>query len=137
MKENNSNKKKILISGCSHKGIINIQNWFNPDVLIGGFHFMKLSVETKDVEELKTYSKILNDTKSITFDIAVFFTYKNRSDIVVENIFQLSLFIFSLTFFEKIRTTFGMNIIDLRQQLQNPRNIIFFCFLILLLRILK
>jgi 7,8-dihydropterin-6-yl-methyl-4-(beta-D-ribofuranosyl)aminobenzene 5'-phosphate synthase len=25
---------------------------------------MKLSVETKDVEELKTYSKILNDTKT-------------------------------------------------------------------------
>lgn len=67
IEENNSNKKKILISGCSHKGIINIQNWFNPDILIGGFHFMKLSVGTKDVEELKTYSKILNDTKTIFY----------------------------------------------------------------------
>ena len=67
IEENNSNKKKILISGCSHKGIINIQNWFNPDVLIGGFHFMKLSVGTKDVEELKNYSKILNDTKTIFY----------------------------------------------------------------------
>ena len=28
---------------------------------------MKLSVETKDVEELKTYSKILNDTKTIFY----------------------------------------------------------------------
>ena len=31
--------KKILVSGCSHKGILNIVEWFQPDVLIGGFHF--------------------------------------------------------------------------------------------------
>ncbi len=36
------NGKRVLISGCSHKGIINIQEWFKPDVLIGGFHFSKL-----------------------------------------------------------------------------------------------
>lgn len=34
------NGKKILISGCSHKGILNIMSWFSPDVLVGGFHFM-------------------------------------------------------------------------------------------------
>lgn len=34
--------KRVLISGCSHKGIRNIVEWFMPDVLIGGFHFMKL-----------------------------------------------------------------------------------------------
>lgn len=34
--------KKILISGCSHRGILNIVRWFEPDVLIGGFHLMKL-----------------------------------------------------------------------------------------------
>ncbi len=34
--------KTILISGCSHKGILNIANWFRPDVLVGGFHFSKL-----------------------------------------------------------------------------------------------
>ncbi len=34
--------KRILISGCSHKGILNIVHWFRPDVLIGGFHFMNL-----------------------------------------------------------------------------------------------
>lgn len=38
IKENN---KQVLISGCSHQGIINIMNWFTPDVLVGGFHFMK------------------------------------------------------------------------------------------------
>lgn len=34
--------KRILISGCSHKGILNIVDAFRPDILIGGFHFMKM-----------------------------------------------------------------------------------------------
>lgn len=34
--------KKYLVSGCSHRGIVNIVRWFEPDVLIGGFHLMKL-----------------------------------------------------------------------------------------------
>lgn len=37
--------KKILISGCSHKGILNIMETFHPDILIGGFHFMKITEE--------------------------------------------------------------------------------------------
>lgn len=36
------NGKRILFSGCSHKGILNIEKWFTPDVLIGGFHLKKL-----------------------------------------------------------------------------------------------
>lgn len=35
-------ERKILFSGCSHRGILNIVRWFEPDVLVGGFHFMKL-----------------------------------------------------------------------------------------------
>ncbi len=34
--------KRVLISGCSHKGILNITDWFSPDVLVGGFHFSKM-----------------------------------------------------------------------------------------------
>lgn len=34
-------ERRILISGCSHKGILNLAAWFKPDVLVGGFHFMK------------------------------------------------------------------------------------------------
>ena len=34
--------KKILLSGCSHKGIVNIAAYFQPDVLIGGFHLNKV-----------------------------------------------------------------------------------------------
>lgn len=50
------NGKKILISGCSHKGIIDITNWFMPDIIIGGFHFSKLPLD----EKLKSYAKILD-----------------------------------------------------------------------------
>lgn len=35
-------EKKVLFSGCSHRGILNIAEYFRPDVLVGGFHFMKL-----------------------------------------------------------------------------------------------
>lgn len=34
-------KKRCVISGCSHKGILNIVSYFQPDVLIGGFHLSK------------------------------------------------------------------------------------------------
>ena len=33
--------KRVLISGCSHKGVLNLLDWFRPDVLVGGFHLMK------------------------------------------------------------------------------------------------
>lgn len=42
------NKKRIVISGCSHKGILNIAAWLEPDVLIGGFHFVKLDPAGED-----------------------------------------------------------------------------------------
>lgn len=31
--------QRVLFSGCSHRGILNIMHRFAPDVLIGGFHF--------------------------------------------------------------------------------------------------
>ncbi|MEA4964643.1 MAG: MBL fold metallo-hydrolase [Oscillospiraceae bacterium] len=36
------NGRRVLLSGCSHKGVLNLVEWFSPDVLVGGFHFMKL-----------------------------------------------------------------------------------------------
>ena len=35
--------KRVLLSGCSHKGIDDIAAWFCPDVLVGGFHVSKLA----------------------------------------------------------------------------------------------
>lgn len=37
--------KRILFSGCSHRGILNIAAYFRPHVLIGGFHYMKCTPE--------------------------------------------------------------------------------------------
>jgi len=42
--------KRVLISGCSHRGILNIMDWFRPDVLVGGFHFMKLDPAGAELE---------------------------------------------------------------------------------------
>lgn len=42
--------KRILISGCSHRGVLNILDHFRPDVLIGGFHFMKMDPEGDELE---------------------------------------------------------------------------------------
>ena len=54
--------KKILISGCSHKGILNIVEWFKPDFLIGGFHFKSINIEeTLQKEELIKYAKKLSE----------------------------------------------------------------------------
>ena len=38
--------RRICVSGCSHRGILNIMDWFRPDVLIGGFHFVKLEPQS-------------------------------------------------------------------------------------------
>lgn len=37
--------KRVCVSGCSHKGIDNIVGWFSPDVLVGGFHLMRIKDE--------------------------------------------------------------------------------------------
>ena len=45
-------ERRIIVSGCSHKGVLNIKTWFAPDVYIGGFHLMKLDPE-KEATRLK------------------------------------------------------------------------------------
>ena len=34
--------KRVLLSGCSHRGALNIASQFEPDVMIGGFHVSKM-----------------------------------------------------------------------------------------------
>ncbi len=48
--------RKVLISGCSHKGVMDITDWFRPDVLVGGFHFSKLPLD----EKLREYAEFLD-----------------------------------------------------------------------------
>ena len=50
------NGKRILFSGCSHRGILNIMHWFQPDVLIGGFHLSKFPLD----ETLASFADRLN-----------------------------------------------------------------------------
>ncbi len=57
------NGKKVLISGCSHKGVLNIVKWFEPDVLIGGFHFSKLPLD----ETLKKYALYLDSFPTLYY----------------------------------------------------------------------
>lgn len=51
--------KKILFSDCSHRGILNIMNWFHPDILIGGFHLSRFPMDEKlagIAKELDSYA---------------------------------------------------------------------------------
>ena len=48
--------KKILFSGCSHRGILRIMDRYRPDVLIGGFHLSKLPLDGA----LRDYGRELN-----------------------------------------------------------------------------
>ena len=56
--------KRVLFSGCSHRGILDIADWFRPDVLIGGFHVSKMAPGT----ELDAVADALNryDTEYYT-----------------------------------------------------------------------
>lgn len=49
--------KRVLISGCSHKGVLNVVSWFAPHVLVGGFHFSKLPLD----DVLTGYAEYLAD----------------------------------------------------------------------------
>jgi 7,8-dihydropterin-6-yl-methyl-4-(beta-D-ribofuranosyl)aminobenzene 5'-phosphate synthase len=44
--------KTICISGCSHRGIVNIVRHFRPDVLVGGFHLMKTAADDPRLESV-------------------------------------------------------------------------------------
>lgn len=47
--------RRILISGCSHWGVLDLMRIFRPHVLIGGFHFFKIPLG----ETLASYADIL------------------------------------------------------------------------------
>ena len=54
------NGKRTLISGCSHKGVMDIVDWFEPDIFVGGFHYTKLDLD----EKLAEYASILASHKA-------------------------------------------------------------------------
>ena len=52
--------KRVLVSGCSHKGILDIVQWFTPDLLIGGFHVSKMPLD----KPLGRVAQTLNQQKT-------------------------------------------------------------------------
>ena len=56
-------EKRILLSGCSHKGILNIAGHFCPDVLIGGFHLNK----QEDLVALQDTARKLLDGNTVYY----------------------------------------------------------------------
>ena len=56
--------KTILLSGCSHKGVVNLTHWFHPDILVGGFHYKKLSTEGDDALVLDQAAEALMEYRT-------------------------------------------------------------------------
>lgn len=57
------NGKRVLFSGCSHRGITNIVKSFEPDVLVGGFHLSKVTSE----KELAEYALYLDSFNTVYY----------------------------------------------------------------------
>lgn len=55
--------RRIVFSGCSHKGILDIVDQSRPDVLIGGFHFSKLPLN----DTLAGYAEHLDRTGTVFY----------------------------------------------------------------------
>lgn len=57
-------EKTLCISGCSHKGILNITKWADPDVLVGGFHFMNIDPQGAEKPRLDEAARVLLESKA-------------------------------------------------------------------------
>ena len=57
------NGKTVLFSGCSHKGILFLSEYFRPDILLGGFHFSKMKTDDK----LKQAARCLDSHPTIYY----------------------------------------------------------------------
>ena len=58
--------KRILVSGCSHRGVMNIKTWFAPHLFIGGFHLVKLDPNADRIK-LKAVGSFLTQKDTIYY----------------------------------------------------------------------
>ncbi len=81
--------KRVLVSGCSHRGILNIVHWFKPDVLIGGFHFLK---QPADGEVVKGAARTLLEYPTVyyTGHCTGLAQYKTMKSIMADRLHYLS-----------------------------------------------
>ena len=63
----NEKGRRILVSGCSHKNVLNLLEWFRPDVMIGGFHFMKISTTGAGKDLLDTAARQMMRHKTVFY----------------------------------------------------------------------
>ncbi len=59
--------KRVLLSGCSHRGILNILRWFQPDILVGGFHFSKWDLNGEGRVRLDQAAALLSRQNGIYY----------------------------------------------------------------------
>lgn len=62
-----SEGKNVLFSGCSHRGIVNISQWYPADYCFGGFHFSKLECRGKDRETLEKAAETLLKSPAVFY----------------------------------------------------------------------
>ncbi len=53
-------ERRIVVSGCSHKGAMNLMHWLRPDVLIGGFHFVQMDPQGEELSAAARAMAALN-----------------------------------------------------------------------------
>jgi len=84
-------EKRIVVSGCSHRGVMNIKTWFAPDVFIGGFHFMKLDPEHDRIKLRAAASALMQkDTIYFTGHCTGDAQYAMLKDVMGERLHRLS-----------------------------------------------
>ncbi|MBC8536685.1 MBL fold metallo-hydrolase [Feifania hominis] len=58
--------RRLVFSGCSHKGVFNILRWFQPDVFVGGFHFMEID-PAQGVQRLDEAARLLLEFPTVYY----------------------------------------------------------------------
>lgn len=88
----NENGKRIVISGCSHKGIINITSYLQPNILIGGFHFSKVELNAEGKKRLSNTAEYLkaSDAKYYTCHCTGVLQYEYMKQIMGDKLRYLS-----------------------------------------------
>ena len=91
------NSKLALISGCAHKGILNITDRFreiykkDPDMVVSGFHMIQNEYNDEDIDEIKnTACELLKmNTVFYTGHCTGDFAYSILKEIMGDKLFHI------------------------------------------------